>query len=295
VKLAFYMMKNNLRSIEVCGFEGCQKSRIFTNSDDGWNLRNGCCGVHSQNNSMLQNHGCINPMHSKTIKEKLNKVILKKYGVSNVSQSDEIKEKKKQSTLKNYGVEHNSQSNEIKEKKKATTLLHYGVEHHQQIKEISQKSANTKLEKYGYSYPLQNPLCRRKAKKTNIERYGYEHVMHNPEIASRAENHSKRWKDYIWKSGEISRVQGYEPIVLKELEDSGYCFEDIKTSKKDMPEIFYEFNNTKHRYYPDIFIPSENLIIEVKSNYTLKKELEKNTAKFQATTNAGFIFKLEVK
>ena len=42
-----------------------------------------------------------------------------------------------------------------------------------------------------------------------------------------------------------------------------------------MPAIWYEMDNIKHRYYPDIFIPCENRIIEVKSTYTLKCELKK--------------------
>jgi hypothetical protein len=60
-------------------------------------------------------------------------------------------------------------------------------------------------------------------------------------------------------------VQGYEPIVLKELEESGYCFNDVKTQQDDMSVIWYYFKGVKRRYFPDFYIPSENLIIEVKS------------------------------
>jgi len=119
--------------------------------------------------------------------------------------------------------------------------------------------------------------------------------MQNAEIFEKAQQNSFRRKEYIWTSGEISLLQGYEPIVLKELENDGYKFNDILTSPKDMPEITYFFEGKEHRYYPDFYIPSENKIIEVKSDYTLQADWDKNQAKFEATRNLGFDFILEVR
>ena len=82
---------------------------------------------------------------------------------------------------------------------------------------------------------------------------------------------------------------------MQELEDQGYNFNDILTSNKDMPEIWYMFEGKKHRYYPDFYIPEENLIIEVKSQWTLDLHKDKNQAKFQAVKEAGFNFRLEVR
>ena len=62
-----------------------------------------------------------------------------------------------------------------------------------------------------------------------------------------------------------------------------------------MPTILYQLDNTERRYYPDIFIPKDNIIIEVKSEYTLNKEWDKNQAKFEATKSLGFDFRLEVR
>jgi hypothetical protein len=50
-----------------------------------------------------------------------------------------------------------------------------------------------------------------------------------------------------------------------------------------MPDIFYMIGTKMHKYYPDIYIPNENLIIEVKSTYTISQNLEMNQAKFEAT------------
>ncbi len=43
-------------------------------------------------------------------------------------------------------------------------------------------------------------------------------------------------------------------------------------------------------YFPDIYIPESNVIIEVKSDYTYEKELDKNIAKSQASVECGYNF-----
>ena len=45
------------------------------------------------------------------------------------------------------------------------------------------------------------------------------------------------------------------------------------------------------RYYPDIYIPKENLIIEVKSQYTIKQNINVNIRKREACLNSGINFK----
>ena len=46
---------------------------------------------------------------------------------------------------------------------------------------------------------------------------------------------------------------------------------------KNVPEIWYiDENNIEHRYYVDIFIPSQNKCIEVKSLYTYNKNKKIN-------------------
>ena len=47
---------------------------------------------------------------------------------------------------------------------------------------------------------------------------------------------------------------------------------NIVVGAKNVPKIWYKDNNNKlHRHYVDIFIPSKNLCIEVKSIWTVKK------------------------
>jgi len=59
-----------------------------------------------------------------------------------------------------------------------------------------------------------------------------------------------------------------------------------------MPEFWYD--NKKHRYYPDFYVPKDNLIIEVKSGYTLNKNRKRNDMKFESVKNAGYNFKLMI-
>jgi hypothetical protein len=68
-------------------------------------------------------------------------------------------------------------------------------------------------------------------------------------------------------SGTIRKVQGYEGFALKELVKV-YPEEDIKTYRRDIPSIPYYDDGKKRVYHPDIWLPNENKLIEVKSLQT---------------------------
>ena len=56
-------------------------------------------------------------------------------------------------------------------------------------------------------------------------------------------------------------------------------------------------DNKKHRYYPDLYIPKDNLIIEVKSQWTYnsqQKWYNTNLLKRQACIAAGYKFKFMI-
>ncbi len=62
-----------------------------------------------------------------------------------------------------------------------------------------------------------------------------------------------------------------------------------------MPEIWYISKGSNRRYFSDIYIPKENLIIEVKSQWTydgISGALEINLLKKQACIDAGFKYLL---
>lgn len=222
-------------------------------------------------------------------KTKRKSTTLQKYGVENISkvtrsivaeklknktdeEKESINEKKKIAYIKNHGVTNPNKSNNIREKTKRTNLEKYGVEYPTQSKEVVEHRRSNNLEKYGVISPTQLPEIYEKSIKSNYRR-----------------------KEYIWKTGEVSIVQGYEPLVLKELEEKGYTFQQVKTKAVDMPKFLYTHKTKTKRYFPDIFIPEDNIIIEVKSTYTVKCNVEINNLKFQSVIDAGYEFRLEVR
>lgn len=95
---------------------------------------------------------------------------------------------------------------------------------------------------------------------------------------------------YIMPSGKIITYQGYENYALDELLLI-YSEQNIVINDKNrIPTIEITFNGKLGKYYPDIYIISENKIIEVKSDWTYKADLEKNEIKAEACKKAGYIF-----
>lgn len=99
-------------------------------------------------------------------------------------------------------------------------------------------------------------------------------------------------KRYVLPSGEIIKLQGYEPLFLD------YIFENKLLEENEIdynPKRIEYFtpDNKKHYYFPDFYIPKFNLIIEIKSTWILHKqnpeivELKKNY-----TIKNGFAYML---
>lgn len=98
------------------------------------------------------------------------------------------------------------------------------------------------------------------------------------------------YKRYIMPSGKLVNYQGYENIALDELLKQ-YNEDEIISIRQSVPSIQYTQNNKKHYYYYlDIFIPKDNLIIEVKSIYTYKLHLIKNILKALSVRKNGYNF-----
>ena len=265
-------------------------------------------------NSNLEKYGVEYPQQNKQIRNKTVEIFKEKYGVANPSQKSEFQQKKIETNIKNLGVEWAPQSDLVKEKINKTNLMKYGVEHPQQNKVVQAKTQNTNLEKYGVINPMQNENCRKKSIETSnkkygvdypfqseevklkqrttmLEKYGVEYNMQCQEIQEKAQKTAKKYKEYKMPSGEIRKVQGYEPFALDALVKI-YTEDQIKTDRKDVPRIQYEVESKKKYYFPDIFIPHENKLIEVKSSWTIKLEPEKIQAKSQACKAQGYNYEI---
>ena len=241
---------------------GCGQIGIIKNkSNKGWRCSkspNSCPGVKTKKKQML----------------------LDTYGVTNISQLPEVLTKKKETWIKNYGVDNPAKAQvnkdkiksawpEIDRKRKKTMLDKYGVESYNSTKEFNNRRKATWIEKYGVDNPTKN-----------IE------VLNKVMLAN--SNSEYLTKSLTLPSGKVIKYQGFEDKVILELLKSGIKEEEIVTGPGNVPQIPYIFNGNKHTYYPDIYIPKYNRIIEVKSEYTWKKYREKNLAKRKACVDAGF-------
>lgn len=89
--------------------------------------------------------------------------------------------------------------------------------------------------------------------------------------------------------GDMIKVQGYEPGIFNLLiKDIGIV--DLVAGKKFTTPIEY-YNPIKQKvclYYPDGYIPSLNMLIEVKSDYTMRLHAEMTNAKIQNCLSNGY-------
>jgi hypothetical protein len=184
----------------------------------------------------------------------------------------------------------------VKEKIKATNIEKYGCENPNQNKEVREKIKQTNIMRYGTEYPTQNEEVREKSKATNIVRFGHEHPMQNQEVMEAASKNAYKIKTFVLPSGKELKCQGYEPYGLKRLLEIENIEEsDIITGPKNVPHIWYEDENQKkHRHYVDIFIPSQNRCIEIKSTWTFAKKQDNIFLKQTAGKLLGYKYEIWV-
>ncbi len=253
---------------------------------------------------------CINS--SKKIKQ----TFLDKYGVENINQLQEIKERKINNCLKKYGVKNVAQNIDIKNKTKETNKLKY-IEKHNSLPPSFIDKKQELFEKYGTHDYRNSDYIKNKIKQTVLERYGVDHIskskdiqsikrqscmnkygvefpMQYPEFSEKACKNSFLMKKYVLPSGKIIKVQGYEPFALKDIINIDKIDEnDIITGCKNVPTIWYnDLQGNKHRHFVDIFIPSQNKCIEVKSNWTVK--LNNVFLKQKAAKELGYNYEIWV-
>lgn len=244
-----------------------------------------------------------------------------KYGVANVAQAEFVRDKlritttatsdirtakTRETNLKNHGVESTNSLQAVKDKKKDTFIERYGVDHQLKIPEIAAsvsrkntdnaterlgKSHITNLKRYGCENPSANVDVKQRRTNTMIERFGVENASQNVEVHAKKMRSGYRTKEFIFPSGKTVCVQGYEPQALTELLRI-YTEDEIITDTLLKPTIPYKDTDGKdHIYFPDIYIPKDNKLIEVKSRYTFDGFVgwkETNLLKQTASIDAGY-------
>jgi len=243
----------------------------------------------------LLRYGVSNPSKSKEIKDKIKNSFTEKYGegITNAMDLEEFREKIKDTNVERHGTDKPQLLEEFENKSKQTCLEKYGIEKPQRLDSFKQKTKNTNLEKYGVEHSSKLKITQDKKVETNLEKYGVTNVMHFKNTFDRNRYYKK--KNYLLPSGKTIKLQGYEDKCLNLLLEK--FVEDEICVNPDILPIFYLENNKKHRYYPDIYIPKKNLIIEVKSKYTYDGFIgwyNINLLKRQACIDAGYNFQFMI-
>ena len=237
----------------------------------------------------LERYGVEHTLQVKGIRDKGKETMLERYGSEHAINNIEIKQKRVNTNIERFGTESALQNADILAKRKETNMERYGTEEVLQSSIIQERVRNTMTERYGASNPLQCQEIKDKKDKTCEERYGDKDVMHNAEIFERKTKNGFKRKEYTLPSGTIITYQGYENVALDELLQT-IPESDITNDVKIMPKCMYEFKGKTHRYYSDIYIPSQKRFIEVKSPYTYQKQLEQNNCKRDAILRDGYTF-----
>ena len=266
---------NSHKKIHVrCDF--CQNEKDITYQDYNKITKNStesyyCCkckGTKSKK-TKLHLYGSENYNNIRKNKE----TCLSKYGVDNISKIDFIKDKKRSTCTKNYGVDIPAKSDIILKRMSETCLKKYGFPYFAQTEECKENYIKTCLKKYGVKNIFQ---VKNLVKDSLIRKYGVDHPMRDENIFYKQMTSSYSVKVYngLYYQG------SYELDFIK------YCELNNITISKISP-ISYD---NDRMYFPDFFIESINLIIEIKSSYTYEKELQKNLLKKQSCLDKGYNF-----
>ena len=115
-------------------------------------------------------------------------------------------------------------------------------------------------------------------------------VMQNAKVAEKQLKSLYKTKPYKLPSGKELSIQGYENYAIDRLLNIEEIEEDdILTSRTEVPECWYRDQSDKlRRYYTDIYIPSQNRCIEVKSKYTSQTSPIILETKINALKSLGF-------
>lgn len=152
------------------------------------------------------------------------------------------------------------------------------------------------LSLYGVEHALQRPEVRVKIKEAMIEKYGMPHALQNKNLFEKMVSSSYSTKPFLLGNRTVY-VQGYEDFALSWL----LANTKIKPSEiccgrdRQVPKIKYQVaSGVTKVYYPDIFVPKHNLIVEVKSEYSYRARLSTNLRKAAACMAQGYQFRFLV-
>ncbi len=249
-----------------------------------------CEGIFEKTfHKLFQNSSSFcNKCMKKRMFDKKEQTNLIKYGTKSPSQNKNVKKKISNSHLNKTNLE----KAKIEEKREATSMKRFGVKAPSQNLDVKKKISTIHLNKTDD----EKKESRQKVEHTNMQRYGVKAPAQNPEIAEKCSKNAFKLKPYVLPSGKIINLQGYEHYCIDDLIKKENIDEnDILNERTDVPEIWYkDQDNIERRHFVDFFIKSLNKMIEVKSNWTLDKKLDKVFLKQKAAKQLGYDYEIRV-
>lgn len=223
--------------------------------------------------------------------EQRRKTLMEKYGTVGVMSIPRIKEKFNNTSRERYGDIY-SRTDLFKNQMRDTCLEKYDVTNTSHLQEVKDKMANTNIKRYGSKSSFGNENVRQKFKNTCIERYGVDNPTKTEHVKQKIEASGVLYKDYKFPSGKIEKIQGYESYAIDILINN-YDECDIIVGRKNITEHIGSIRyGADKQYFPDIFVKSACLVIEVKSSWTYDKHIENIRLKRQAILDAGYKFEI---
>lgn len=152
-----------------------------------------------------------------------------------------------------------------------TNLQRYGMRIIAQLPSVRQKIALSTSISNSSKTPEEKIQILSKRKQTNVKKFGVEFPTQNKQLLGKCITNQYKQKEYMLPSGKKIMLQGFEPQFLD------YIFNNTTLTENDVvcyPDSFtyLDSNNNSHYYYPDFLIPKLNLIIEIKSRWTVKTD-----------------------
>ena len=243
--------------------------------------------IEKRKKTLLEHYGVEHPMMSEIIRNKVKNTFMEKYGVEYVFQNKGVMEKVRNTQIERYGGWY-TKTLEYRVKSEKTCLEKYGVDSQNKSVDVKEKKRLSNQENWGVDNVFQNKEIKELSKQTMLNKYGCEYNLQRFDIKN-----GYKWKEYIFPSGKKVSVQGYENKALDKLlkiyNENDIIVDDVEMSNK-IGQIYYILSDVKHRYFPDIYIKSENKIVEVKSEYTLNADFDKNMEKRKACLERGYNF-----
>jgi hypothetical protein len=257
------------------------------------------CKTDRMKATSLQVYGYDNPSKAPEIIQKISDTNMTRRGYKWPQQDPEVRQKTINTCMLKFQKKFSFCQDWVYTKIKAIHKENCGFEYPLQSKEIQKKGEETCLEHHGVSRYMLSKDFAEKAKATMIKLYNVEYALQCPEFFHKAMKSGFSTKEYkLPKSGIVINLMGYEHFVMDHLLKNNFNHplfgngivvqeENILTNKY-VSNFPYIMNDKNHVYYPDFAIVNTDIIIEVKSPWTLMKDLNKNLIKFTTvskTTN----------